>query len=338
MQKLVFSCCSLVSNSFLEIIHEALLNSKKTNIDILVKSSPNKKHKIIINSYQINNNEHELYSVFNKTEKYSLVSFNSLISLLAKYNVSVTNIDLMIINTIIRCAKNSQKSSDLEELLDVSPSETRKTRETKKTREKETEDMIDYLEYKKKYEQEETKVETKVEKTEAELKEEEKLKLEKQLEKNKKREEELKNRFLSEKGFTYQKLYNDFFIEKKIKDWDNLPELFKCKFPVYLFMDGKGIDGKDSHERLLDTEDEFTIFKYLYDVITNDDFEMPEDDKYIKIINEFVENLPPIKFLSEDDIMKLLNDPNDDLFEQDNTSQKSGDDPEDVGGNNTYER
>ena len=45
---------------------------------------------------------------------------------------------------------------------------------------------------------------------------------------------------------------------------ENLPELFKCKFPVYLFMDGKGIDGKDSHKRLLDTEDEFTIdFIYI---------------------------------------------------------------------------
>jgi len=223
--------------------------------------------------------------------------------------------------------KHSHRKSNERGLINIPPE--REPQEKK----------IDYLEFKKNYEKEQNEQEEEkkqVVKTEAELKEEEEFRLKRQQERDKKREEETRNRFLSEKDFTYKKLYESFFVKNQIKDWDNIPELFKCKFPIYLYMDGKGIDGKDRHKRLLDQEDEFTVFKYLYETLTDDNFEMPEDEKYVNIINDFVETLPPIDFMTEDNIMKLLNNPDDPLFEVDGTSQRSGDNDSDTGGNETY--
>jgi len=339
--QLVFSYGTLLSSNFLEIIHEALLDHRSENINVMVKSSPKKKYPMILNTYQLNDNT--LVSVFNN-EKYTL-TFTSLLSLLARYNLTVSNIDLALINTIVRNTKedNQVEKVEREESKSKSESESQDTHQVRIPKEK-NKNMIDYLEYSKKYrdggqdsdDENEDKKDDKPPKTEAELKEEQEAIQKIQDERAKKRELELKNRFLSEKDFTYKQIYNDFFVEKKIKDWDKLPELFKNKFVIYLYMDGKGTDGKERHERLLDRENEFTIFKHLMSVLNNDNYDLPDNEKYVDILTDFIDSLPPIEFISDEQIMKLLNDPDDELFERENTSPKSGDDPEDKSGNATY--
>jgi len=160
------------------------------------------------------------------------------------------------------------------------------------------------------------------------------------MEKERKREEY--NIFVSEKEFTYPRIYNLFFVKKVIKTWDCVPPLFMVKFPVYLYLDGKNTKGETVRDRILGTDEEFDMYKILYDSITDDEFELPEDERIAKIVEDFVETLPPIQIVTARDLLESLNDENDPLFEEDETSQCSGDDKDDKdykdreGGNSAY--
>ena len=142
--------------------------------------------------------------------------------------------------------------------------------------------------------------------------------------KEKEKIEQEYNIFVSEKEYTYPKIFNHFFIKKIINGWDNIPSLFIAKFPVYLYINGKDLEGNQVRENLLDSKEGFRLYKLLYDSITDDDFMMPTDENDKKIIEDFINNLPPIQIINEKDIMNIMNDPDDDLFERDNTSQCSG--------------
>jgi hypothetical protein len=150
------------------------------------------------------------------------------------------------------------------------------------------------------------------------------------------REQEGKNIFISEKEYTYPKIYNHFFIKKIIKSWDSVPPLFMIKFPIFVFLDGKNTSGENVRDKILNTPDEYRLYHLLYDSITNDDFEMPENADDEKLVCEFMETFPPIPILTSNDIMNSLNDSDDELFNEEETSQCSGDDKQDVGGNTTY--
>jgi len=95
-------------------------------------------------------------------------------------------------------------------------------------------------------------------------------------------------------------------------------------------------------KKLLGTDNDFELFKMLYDSITDDEFELPEDQGLALLVQDFVENLPPIQIVTHKDLLESLNNPNDPLFEEDETSQCSGDDPDDrdykdrEGGNSSY--
>jgi hypothetical protein len=148
----------------------------------------------------------------------------------------------------------------------------------------------------------------------------------------KKREEEKKSVFISDKTFTYQKIYADFFINTNktgdhyIKSWDGIPELFVVKFVIFLYMDGRNNAGELVRERLLDTEQEFQIYEMLYNILTDDEYIVPDDEKLREFAEEFIDTLPPIQIITNDQIMKALNDPDDPIFNCDETSQCSGDD------------
>jgi hypothetical protein len=142
-------------------------------------------------------------------------------------------------------------------------------------------------------------------------------------EENKDKEEY--NIFISGKEYTYQKIFNHFFVRKIIKSWDDLPALFVAKFPIYLYLDGRNVEGVPHHSRILDTDDEFRMFKMLYSSITDDEFVMPDDERDAEIVSNFINTLPPIQIITADDVMYALNDPDDELFEQDGTSQCSED-------------
>jgi len=138
--------------------------------------------------------------------------------------------------------------------------------------------------------------------------------------------------FVSEKEYTYRKIYHHFFVKKIIKDWCDIPILFMTKFVVYLYLDGFDNNGQQVRQKILGTDDEFRLFKLLYDSITDDEFEMPEDQKDIDLVNDFVNNIPPIILVSAEEIMSTLN--NDDnetseLFKNDGTDQCSASEDED---------
>ena len=138
--------------------------------------------------------------------------------------------------------------------------------------------------------------------------------------------------FVSEKEYTYPKIYHHFFVKKIIKSWDHIPILFMTKFAVYLYLDGRDINGETIRQKILGTPDEFRIFIMLYDSITDDEFDMPDDPKDITLINDFINNLPPIVLVSTEDIMDTLNDDdnkNTELFKSDGTDQCSESEDED---------
>jgi len=137
-----------------------------------------------------------------------------------------------------------------------------------------------------------------------------------------------KNVFTSEKEHTYPLIYTDFFVKRKFDGFGDIPPLFIAKFPVFLFMDGKDHDGNDVRPRLLDRPDEYEIYELLLNALTDDEFELPENDEYINLVKDFNQQLPQLDFVSQDDIMKGLNEADDDpLFNQ---SVCSGDDATDT--------
>jgi hypothetical protein len=137
-----------------------------------------------------------------------------------------------------------------------------------------------------------------------------------------------KNIFISEKEHTYPLIYADFFVKRKFDGFGDIPPLFIAKFPVFLFMDGKDHDGNDARPRLLGRPDEHEIYELLLNALTDDEFELPDNEEYINLVKEFNQQLPQLDFVSQDDIMKGLNEADDDpLFNQ---STCSGDDASDT--------
>lgn len=141
------------------------------------------------------------------------------------------------------------------------------------------------------------------------------------------KKQQAKNVFLSEKEHTYPLIYNDFYVRKKFDGFANLPPLFIAKFPVFLFLDGKDLNGNDVREKLLGRDDECELYDLLLNSITDDEFDLPENDEYLAILKEFNNQLPEFDFVSCEDIMQGLNDADDNpLFNQ---SECSGDDVSD---------
>lgn len=135
--------------------------------------------------------------------------------------------------------------------------------------------------------------------------------------------------FLSEKGYTYPKILQSVFLKK---GFEAVPDMFITKFVIYLYMDGMDADGNVVRKKLLGREDEFEIFQILYDVIVDEDFEIPEDNEYCDIVADFTSQLPPIILPTSDDIMDILNEADDsyaknEIFQEDEIEEHSA--PED---------
>jgi hypothetical protein len=88
-------------------------------------------------------------------------------------------------------------------------------------------------------------------------------------------------------------------------------------------MDGRDVNGEQVRERLLDTENEYVLYEMLYNVLTNENYSVPDDEKLREIAEEFINTLPPIQIITEEQIMRALNDPDDPIFNEDETSQCS---------------
>lgn len=149
---------------------------------------------------------------------------------------------------------------------------------------------------------------------------------------NKRKCEEKLSVFESDKSYTYKKIYADMFINTNkngdhyIQSFEQIPELFIVKYVIFLYMDGRNTDGELVRDRLLDTPNEYELYEMLYNVLTNENYVVPDDDKLQSIAENFINTLPPIQIVTEEQIMKALNDPNDPIFNEDETSQCSVDD------------
>lgn len=144
------------------------------------------------------------------------------------------------------------------------------------------------------------------------------------------------NKFVAERDTTYGLIYNKFFIRKEIKGWDCVPPLFMIKFPIYLFLDGRDTTGKRVRDKILDTKDDFRMYRLLYDSLTDDEFNMPDDEHELELVNIFIDTFPPeIEIITEHDLMNgiNLNDAkhkvNRRMFEEDDTSQCSEEENDD---------
>jgi len=151
-----------------------------------------------------------------------------------------------------------------------------------------------------------------------------------ELTRQKDRNEQERNIFTSEKSFTYPKIYDLFFIKRKITSWEEVPPLFLIKFPIYLFLDGRDTKGEKVYERILDKENDFEIYTMLMHALTDDNFEMPDDTKHIELVTKFMETLPPIPIVTPSQIMNKLNEQDNDgeytMFKEDDTEENNDND------------
>lgn len=157
------------------------------------------------------------------------------------------------------------------------------------------------------------------------------------LRKEKEKQEEALNVFLNDKNSVYPKIYNNFFVNKTIKSWADVPSLFLLKFSIFLYMDGKNTEGETVREKTINTDDAYRIYKMLYDVLTDGNFEMPENEKDNEYIIDFLDTYPPIPIITDRQVLSSLNDSDDELFTTDIIPPNEGDDTtERKKGNETY--
>lgn len=135
-----------------------------------------------------------------------------------------------------------------------------------------------------------------------------KAKYEKSME-NKKLEkiQEAINLFIYDKENIYPKIYDDFYVRHKFNGFSNLPPLFISKFLIFLFMEGRDHDGILVRQGLFGRPDEYEIYDLLRNALSDDDFELPDNEEYIIIIKDFLRQLPQINIVSSTEIMDMLN-------------------------------
>jgi hypothetical protein len=109
--------------------------------------------------------------------------------------------------------------------------------------------------------------------------------------------------------YTYEKILESTLEHNNgIIDLNNLPVLFASKFPIYLWMNGKDLQGNQINKNMLRTNNSHDVFNMLYRSLYDDDYELPDDDEKLQIINDF-NNFLPSDFNSEtvDEIMHKMN-------------------------------
>jgi hypothetical protein len=172
-----------------------------------------------------------------------------------------------------------------------------------------------------------------------------KLKFDRQTEKiMNERQQQDKNIYEHDKSFAYPKVLKRFLKGKfgeGDERWGNLPPLFLVRFPTLLFMDGRDTDGKQIKPSLFERTDDYEIYNTLVSSLCDEEFIMPKDNiEYMQLIDQFIDQLPPIELITSDDIMTSLNENDDNpIFKEEECSEdecESDDEnvPSDMKGNN----
>jgi hypothetical protein len=92
--------------------------------------------------------------------------------------------------------------------------------------------------------------------------------------------------------YTYNKILENVLDHVKTINLNNLPQLFASKFPIYLWMDGKDLNGNQVRKSILYNGNAYNIYDMIYNSLYNEDYEFPDDDEMLEIINDFNNFLP----------------------------------------------
>lgn len=129
------------------------------------------------------------------------------------------------------------------------------------------------------------------------------------LEKQQEKDQEKLNIYNSAKTFTYPTILKRY-LDPEIFNFDlsKVPILFKTEFLIFLFMDGLDYRGNTVREKLLGTSDEYEIYCMLYSSLAyTDDFIEPLDQRYLDILEEFIDVLPDDPIITKDKLTEELN-------------------------------
>lgn len=144
------------------------------------------------------------------------------------------------------------------------------------------------------------------------------------------KEEKEKNRrsiFENDKNNVYPLIYHEFIVTKSIDDFNKIPELFRAKFAIFLFLNGKNAEGVDVDLNLLESEDCYEVYCVLEDVIKDDRNELKLNEDMLKLLKEFIEFLPDEWVIFEncipDSQYKILFETDEYMGEEDDTSLKA---------------
>jgi hypothetical protein len=125
----------------------------------------------------------------------------------------------------------------------------------------------------------------------------------------------------------YKKIYEDFFINKIIQSFSEVPIMFMTIFPIFLYLEGKNMKGEDINDNLLYSEDAFYLYQTLFNAITNEKFIFPEDEDEVNFINEFLEMYPSdLPIVTNEDIHNTFEEHK--IFTSDETGYESCSDEE----------
>ena len=128
---------------------------------------------------------------------------------------------------------------------------------------------------------------------------------------SKKEKEKYENKlkkYLYDKKKVYPNICHDIFVSHKIKSLEDIPIMFRRQFIVFLFMDGKNINGDFIKKSLFDNKNNFEIYDLLLNSMDDSFNDLPTDTYLLNLLEEFSHFIPDIYLPSLDDINKLAED------------------------------
>lgn len=159
--------------------------------------------------------------------------------------------------------------------------------------------------------------------------------------------------YISERDFTFSQIFNNLFTKQCIT-WAGIPAGFIAKFVAYLFLKGYDVNGELTGNNYLkplvnacysengdltgtnygivpnnNIDSEYHLFQLLYSSLTDEDFELPEDDFEYNLFlefNKFINTLPEeLNFIDSREMFGEINKDDYSMFYQDETSNNGSD-------------
>jgi len=132
--------------------------------------------------------------------------------------------------------------------------------------------------------------------------------------KEKEKYEQKLKRYTYDKTEIYPKMCNNLFLTQRFTSLEHIPLLFRRQFIVFLFMDGKNLNGEYVRDSLFDKDNEFEIYELLMNSMDESFCNFPDDKELLSMLEKFEHFIPDIELPS----MKNLNESSessDELYE-----------------------